>query len=406
MAMAGGGAAAGASNTGGGGAGGASGGPMAEIDPDSSPEDRLQQDPSKQRLISAKPDNVKVGPKADLTGVDNQLLAKFFTAAQDFGQDVTVNSAYRGDQYQAQLWVRGRILNEPGIYTPARPKNTTKINYKGKDYTVEGSGRGSKHREGDALDISGNRGAFDPFLARYGLVRPYKQKDPPHVEMMKAKDGGLAQGPQSGYLAELHSNEMIVPLQKDSILAKLGQLPESAMNIEALTSGLTGISSRTETTNLPDPMLNIEALTSMFSQHIPDPTMNLRQLGAISSEVSPESVGINLEALTSGLSDMSNTMTASMQDVSGIGTASITSLMEKMGKSNLAPDEALPADLPTVEGDMYAMLSSKLDTMIERLGGDDKEKMVLVMEKYLSQMVSKLDDGNDIQGKILQYGKV
>jgi hypothetical protein len=287
----GGGALAGAS-----GEGGASGPAGPETDPDTGPADRLQQDPSKARLISSKPDNVKVGPKADLTGVDNQLLQRFFTAANDFGKEVRVNSAYRGDQYQAQLWVRGRILGEPGIHTPARPKNTTQINYKGKNYTVEGSGRGSKHREGDALDISTDRGAFDPFLARYGLVRPYKRKDPPHVEMMKAKEGGLAMGPSSGYLAELHSNEMIVPLDSNSVLAKMGK-------------------------------------------------------------TTPE----DFDA-------------------------------DKDGKAS--------------DAELMTMLSSKLDIMIDKLGNDDKEMVAGIMEKYLSQMIAKMDDSNDIQGKMLQYSKV
>jgi hypothetical protein len=287
----GGGALAGAS-----GEGGASGPAGPETDPDTGPADRLQQDPSKARLISSKPDNVKVGPKADLTGVDNQLLQRFFTAANDFGKEVRVNSAYRGDQYQAQLWVRGRILGEPGIHTPARPKNTTQINYKGKNYTVEGSGRGSKHREGDALDISTDRGAFDPFLARYGLVRPYKRKDPPHVEMMKAKEGGLAMGPSSGYLAELHSNEMIVPLDSNSVLAKMGK-------------------------------------------------------------TTPEDFDADKDGKTS-------------------------------------------------DAELMTMLSSKLDIMIDKLGNDDKEMVAGIMEKYLSEMISKMDDSNDIQGKMLQYSKV
>ena len=287
----GGGALAGAS-----GEGGASGPAGPETDPDTGPADRLQQDPSKARLISSKPDNVKVGPKTDLTGVDNQLLQRFFTAANDFGKEVRVNSAYRGDQYQAQLWVRGRILGEPGIHTPARPKNTTQINYKGKNYTVEGSGRGSKHREGDALDISTDRGAFDPFLARYGLVRPYKRKDPPHVEMMKAKEGGLAMGPSSGYLAELHSNEMIVPLDSNSVLAKMGK-------------------------------------------------------------TTPE----DFDA-------------------------------DKDGKAS--------------DAELMTMLSSKLDIMIDKLGNDDKEMVAGIMEKYLSEMIAKMDDSNDIQGKMLQYSKV
>jgi hypothetical protein len=187
-----------------------------------------------EKLISSKPSNVKVGDKADLSGVDSNLLSRFFTAAKEFGQDVNINSAYRGDDYQAQLWVRGRILNEAGIHTPARPKNTTTISYKGKQYTVDGSGKGSKHGRGEALDISTNRAAFDPVLAKYGLHRPFKQKDPPHVELQAAK-GGVFTGPKSGYPVELHGQEIVAPLTMDSILMKLAKTP--AESIEPALSG-------------------------------------------------------------------------------------------------------------------------------------------------------------------------
>jgi muramidase (phage lysozyme) len=40
---------------------------------------------------------------------------------------------------------------------------------------------------------------------------------------IQAKTGGLTQGPESGYLATLHGNEIIVPLDPSSILADLGK---------------------------------------------------------------------------------------------------------------------------------------------------------------------------------------
>lgn len=185
-------------------------------------------DPASAKLISSKPENVKVGENADLSGVNSTLLSKFFTAAKEFGSPITVNSAYRGDDYQAQLWVRGNILKEAGIHTPARPKNTTKINYKGREYTVDGSGKGSRHGRGEALDISGDRQGFDPVLNKYGLHRPFAAKDPPHVELKAAK-GGVFSGPKSGYPVELHGGEMVAPLTMDSILMKLAKTPAESV---------------------------------------------------------------------------------------------------------------------------------------------------------------------------------
>jgi hypothetical protein len=216
----------------------------AETDPDA-PEGGAAEKSAPKKTVTSKPKNVIIGPAADISGVDQSLLSKFYTAAEEFGQTIRVNSAFRGDQKQAELWVRGRILGDPGVMTPAKPKNDTKINYKGTEYNVPGSGKGSKHREGDALDISTDRDAFDPVLAKYGLHRPYKQKDPPHVELL-AKEGGIASGPNTGYPVTMHGTEIIVPLDPNSILAELGK--KSSAEIESkMTQSANDKSMDTET---------------------------------------------------------------------------------------------------------------------------------------------------------------
>jgi len=206
-----------------------------ETDPDAD-ADASAGSADKQKMVSSKPKNVTVGPSADISGVDNALLTKFFSAANEYGQPIKVNSAFRGDQKQAELWVRGRVLGEPGIHTPAKPKNDTKITYKGQDFNVPGSGKGSKHREGDALDISVDHSAFDPILAKYGLHRPYPQKDPPHVEI-KAEKGGVASGPRTGYPATLHGNEMIVPIDPNSLLVELGKKSKNEIESQMAKQG-------------------------------------------------------------------------------------------------------------------------------------------------------------------------
>jgi len=184
--------------------------------------------PADATLISSKPDNVKLGDRADLSGMNSTLLSRFFTAAKEFGRSITVNSAYRSDQHQAELWVRGNILGEPGIHTAARPKSDTTITYGGKQYKVEGSGVGSKHGRGEALDISTARRDFDPYLHKYGLHRPF-QNDPPHVEL-KAEKGGVFTGPSSGYPATLHGTELIAPLVNDSALMMLAKSPAATLD--------------------------------------------------------------------------------------------------------------------------------------------------------------------------------
>lgn len=149
--------------------------------------------PTAQAATSEKPSNVNVGRNADLSKVDPDLLKRLYGAAKEYGQPVSINSAYRSDEYQAQLWVRANVFREPGIYSPARPAQTVTISYKGQQHTVRGSGRGSSHGRGNAIDISPGP-ALDPFLRKYGLHRPHASFDPPHVE----KIGGSSYAASSG----------------------------------------------------------------------------------------------------------------------------------------------------------------------------------------------------------------
>jgi len=231
------------------------GGAGVETDPDASADDGKD----KPKEVTSKPKNVTISPSADISGVDSTLLTKFYSAAAEYGQPIRINSAFRGDQKQAELCVRGRMLGEPGIFMPARPKNDTSITYKGVNYDVPGSGKGSKHREGDALDISVDHGAFDPILAKYGLHRPFREKDPPHVEL-KAEKGGVASGPKTGYPATLHGNEIIVPIDPQSLLVELGKKSKGDLQTEMASNpaaGVAGAESLKELTTINQSMMDM-----------------------------------------------------------------------------------------------------------------------------------------------------
>jgi hypothetical protein len=174
---------------------------------------------------TAPPPNVKLQPEATMTGVDSTLLGQFYSFAKDWGRELLVNSAVRTDEKQAELYVRKRHFGEPGIHSPARPKEDTKVTVRGKEFAVPGSGKGSKHREGDALDISGagvtdQQSAIDEALAKHGLVRPLlNMKDPPHVEMKKMADGGITRGPS---IVGEAGPEAVIPLKFGSVPVDLG----------------------------------------------------------------------------------------------------------------------------------------------------------------------------------------
>lgn len=137
------------------------------------------------QMTGEKPKNVSFeSGKVDVGGVNPELLKRFYSAASEYGKPVRINSAYRGDEYQAQLWVRGNILHEPGIHIPAKPEKAQTINYKGQTYNVPGSGKGSSHGKGQALDINPQVGSdFQGVLNKYGINYPFGAKDPPHIQM-------------------------------------------------------------------------------------------------------------------------------------------------------------------------------------------------------------------------------
>ena len=158
-----------------------------------------KQDEKRGEPISEMPKNVKISYPSDpvaksemMSKVDKELLNRFYGFAKELGSPVSLNSAYRSDNYQAKLWVRGRILNDPGIHTPAAPKDDQHVELGGKEYDVKGGDKGSTHLIGMGLDISaaGITGIksltdSDKLLNKYGLFRPFYANDPPHIEMIK-----------------------------------------------------------------------------------------------------------------------------------------------------------------------------------------------------------------------------
>ena len=137
---------------------------------------------------SEKPENVTIDSGVDISKVDKDLLSGFYAAAKDYGKPVKINSGFRGDEKQAELWVRANVFKEPGIYMPAKPDKPTTINYKGQTFNVPGgrtkSSHGGSSSSARALDVT--RGALEEMdsmglLRKYGLHRPFPN-DPVHVE--------------------------------------------------------------------------------------------------------------------------------------------------------------------------------------------------------------------------------
>lgn len=161
------------------------------------------------------PKNVTLGSGVDLSKVNKDLLSRFFQAAQEYGKPVTINSGYRSDEKQAELWARWK-LGEPGIFMPAKPVNAQRVNVNGKIVDVPGGGSGSAHGSGGAIDVT-QAGDMESsgVLAKSGLVRPYGQKDPVHIELSggarqaqaETKPERQASAPTSGPSIKTASNQ-------------------------------------------------------------------------------------------------------------------------------------------------------------------------------------------------------
>lgn len=141
---------------------------------------------------SLPPNVAKEGPHVDMSNVNSELMSKFAAAAQEYGKPVRINSAFRSEQYQAELWARGNIFHEPGISMPAAPKQAMKVTISrgpnaGRTVDVPGGGGGGgPHTHGIALDVSPGYGedpAWMTILQKHGITFPFGSRDKPHIQL-------------------------------------------------------------------------------------------------------------------------------------------------------------------------------------------------------------------------------
>ena len=172
----------------------------------------------------------------NLEGLDPKFKARLAAAAKDFkdqtGKKLQINEAKRDPKHQAELWVRGRILHEPGIHTPAKPPENMTITYKGKQYKVPGSGRKNQHILGAAVDVPARSGVaqtFEPFARKYGLGRPWAQKDPPHFQVTDASKGV---GEFDGTVNDAPPVDNSNPQATEGTVAQEGQQPAAVQAMQ------------------------------------------------------------------------------------------------------------------------------------------------------------------------------
>lgn len=196
-----------------------------------------------------------------LSGVNGALVAALTKAAVEYksqtGKPVTVTSGVRSVEQQQKLY--DDYISGRSKYPAAKPGH-------------------SKHDRGEAVDIdSGAANQLDSMglLAKYGLSRPVKN-DPVHI--VKAAKGGVFSGAKSGYPAELHGTEAVVPLLNSSfipldmtnLLGSGASVPlPNGQNVPVQTRGFEGILTKLTNLMMPDGKeepLSGPKLTDTFKQ--------------------------------------------------------------------------------------------------------------------------------------------
>jgi hypothetical protein len=175
--------------------------------------------------ITGKPTDVinftaKSGSYANFTALDPDMQKAVIMAATDYkkatGRKMQMNSGRRSASDQERLWAETVKRGTPG---------------KGPQGMLVGKpsrlGGNPPHERGNAIDLQEAKSDPTralPILARYGLKQTYGRKDPVHVDLMRARDGGLFEGPDKGYPSAM---KMLSSLDTQSIVMKLAKTPVS-----------------------------------------------------------------------------------------------------------------------------------------------------------------------------------
>ena len=155
------------------------------------------------------------GSASAFEGLDSKVKSATIAAAEEYykatGNKFKINSAKRDPADQQRLWDESVKLGTPG-------KGPTGM-------AVARPGR-SPHEKGLAVDIQNyNDPAAVAAMNRQGL----SQKVPGDPVHFSFGDGGIANGPTSGYLAELHGTEAVIPLKNGSVPVSLSMADSANM---------------------------------------------------------------------------------------------------------------------------------------------------------------------------------
>ena len=204
----------------------------------------------------------KSGDRAHFMMLPADMQERILQAAEAYknasGNKLTINSAARTLAEQTELYEETKRIGTPGIGPSGM--------------LVGKPGENNAHINGTAVDIE--EGKSDPramgALESVGLFKRYGAKDPVHFEVSGNLEG-IASGPESGYNALLHGNELIKRLTPNSVLDVMSKTP--AQNTTTTTSSMQ-----------PDNSILMDLVQNLY-QKMDDVVSELSDLNDTQSEI-------------------------------------------------------------------------------------------------------------------------
>ena len=172
------------------------------------------------------------GSKENFEGLNSTFKDAVIAAATEYnsvtGNMIIINSAKRSSEDQKRLYDETVAAGRPGM---------------GPTGKVVGKPGRSLHEKGQAVDIQNYE---DPKAIAAFNKQGLTQKVPNDPVHFQASDGAMVSGSASGYPVEatFHGNEIVAPVDPDSILTKFSKMSASEMQKETSTN--TSSSSTTE----------------------------------------------------------------------------------------------------------------------------------------------------------------
>ena len=171
------------------------------------------------------------GSKENFEGLQPSFKDAVIAAATEYnavtGNMIMINSAKRASEDQQRIWDASVASGTPGISPTGMP--------------IGKPGR-SLHERGEAVDIQNYK---DPAAITAFNKQGLTQKVPRDPVHFQASEGAMVSGSASGYPVEatFHGNEIVAPLDPESILTKLSKTSVAEMQKETINNSSSSNSS-------------------------------------------------------------------------------------------------------------------------------------------------------------------